>query len=589
VSGVGGLGRKNGTGSGNPVFTKPRLGCAQQKEHGMATVESTLAQARAHQKKGRMDRARSLCRDVLYRYPGNARARALLSNLPEPAPSQQLLDRLVEAHKAGHTALVAEQAARLLPIYPESYVLWQIHGAVLLGLGAYALAEESLRRAVELRPDLPEARVNHTVALRATGQLAEAERQARLAVSLAPGHCGALMELASVLTDLGCLPEAETLCRGLLERQPDVAVAHNILGVAALEKGRLEEAEACYARAVDLAPGFAEAHRNLSDLKTWTQDDAHLAQMQALYDDPAVVPPDRARLCFALFTAWDRLGHPDRAWPFLAQGNALRKTLIGYDFSQDLALFGHLTALDVQPLAGVAPAGVTPIFIVGMPRSGTTLTEQIISAHPEVSGAGGTTLIADLARDFLTGIPATEERLRQFRKACLAGLARGADGARFVTDKMPQNFCFLPLICAALPEARIVHVERDAAAVCWSNLRQCFATQAHGYCYDPEDLVAYHALYLNWMSRCDSDWPGRLRRLDYEALMADQEGETRALIADLGLEWHEACLSPQATRRSVDRASAAQVSKAVYAARSDAWRPYAPWLGEIFARLPADS
>lgn len=555
----------------------------------MAKVEAVLARARSHERKGDTAGARALCRDVLLRYPGNARARALIARLPEAAPSQELLEKLVEAHKAGQTLLVAEQAARLLPIYPESYVLWQIHGGVLLELGAYAQAETSLARAAELRPDLAEARVNHSVALRAVGRVDLAEAEARVALRLSPGHAGATMELAAVLADRGDLPEAASLCREVIAQAPEVAVAHNILGVAAYEEGRFDEAQICYARAVASAPGFAEAHRNLAELKPWHEEDAQLAQMLALHEDPAQSPMDRARICFGLFHAFDKLGQPERAWPYLEQGNAQRKALMGYDISQDRALFERLGTLEATPIKDVAPAPVVPIFILGMPRSGTTLTEQIVSSHAQVAGAGELSLFADLARDFLSGAPVTEEALQDLRRGYLQGLAAVGGGARYVTDKMPHNFCFLRLICAALPEARIVHVVRDAPSVCWSNLRQYFTAQSLGYCYDLEDVVAYHGLYRDWTDRCEAEWPGRVRRLDHAALTADPEAETRALIADLGLEWDTACLAPQDNRRRVHTASAGQVRQAVYKAAPDAWAPYAPWVGKAFARLHVDS
>ncbi|MGP6088272.1 sulfotransferase [Antarctobacter jejuensis] len=555
----------------------------------MATIETSLARAKAHHRKGEVAPARALCRDVLQRYPRNRRARDLMARLPEAQPPQDLLEALVEAHKAGHSALVAEEVAKLLPHYSESYVLWQIHGGVLLELGAFGPAEESLRRAAELRPDLAEARVNLSVSLRALGRLQAAEAQAREALALAPGQAGAMMELASVLADRGDLPGAAEQCRAVLAQDPQVASAQNILGVAAYEEGRFAEAEACYRKAVDIAPRFAEAHRNLSALRRWEGEDGQLQQMLDLHADRAVPPVDRARVCFGLFDAFDGLGQHERAWGYLREGNALRKALMGYEIAQDEALFDRLSALEVQPLTGVAPAPVVPIFILGMPRSGTTLTEQIVSAHPQVAGAGELPLAADLLREIIAGEAPTEARLRAFRAGYLEGLARHAQGAAFVTDKMPHNFCFVPLIAAALPEARIVHVVRDAASTCWSNLKQYFPAASLGYCYDPDDVVAYHGLYRDWMQRCDRDWPGRLRRLDYDALTHDPEAQTRALIADLGLDWDVACLSPERNERRVHTASAGQVRRGVYRARRDGWAAYAEFVTDAFAGLRVDS
>lgn len=554
----------------------------------MASVETLLFRARKSEVKGDLALAKALCRDVLARFPRNTRARNLLGRLPEVAPSNEVLEQLIAAHKAGQSLLVAEQVAQLLPVYPESHALWQIHGGVLLELGAYGPAETSLAQAVNLRPDLAEAWLNHSVALRSNGQMKRAEQQARTALEIAPGHAGAMMELASVLADRGNLPEASKLCRTVLAQTPRVAVAHSILGIAAFEEGRFDEARACHERAIEIAPAFAEAHRNLSSLKRWTCEDAQLSRMLTLHKDPKLSTMDRVRICFGLFDAFDKLGQPDRAWAYLEEGNTLRKALMGYDISQDRVLFDQLHLLNVAPLTDVDPAPVLPVFVLGMPRSGTTLTEQILSAHHQVTGAGELPLLGELVRELLTGTAITQRNLQKLRDRYLSGLAAQAEGAPIVIDKMPHNFCYLPLICAALPEARIVHVVREAASVCWSNLRQYFSAASLGYCYDLDDVAEYHWLYRTWTAKCEADWPGRIRRLDYATLTAHPERETRALVEDLGLTWDLACLSPQDNERRIHTASAVQVRNPVYPARTDAWAPYAPWVGEVLGQLRAD-
>ena len=152
---------------------------------------------------------------------------------------------------------------------------------------------------------------------------------------------------------------------------------------------------------------------------------------------------------------------------------------------------------------------------------------------------------------------------------------------------MPQNFCFIPLICAAIPEARIIHVQRDPVATCWSNYRQYFSVNALGYCYDVKDLVAYYKLYLDLMEFWDRLYGNRIYHLNYEHLTADQENQTRKLINHLELNWEKACLSPHENKRTVRTASQQQVRQKVYKGSSEAWRKYEPYLNGAFDSLPS--
>ena len=162
-----------------------------------------------------------------------------------------------------------------------------------------------------------------------------------------------------------------------------------------------------------------------------------------------------------------------------------------------------------------------------------------------------------------------------------------SDGKRFVTDKMPQNFRFIPLICAALPEAKIIHVQRNAAATCWSNYKHYFPSNGLGYCYDLHDVVSYYKLYNDLMNVWQAEYSGRIYLLNYEDLTNDQENQTRKLIDYLELTWEEACLSPEKNKRSVRTASQQQVRQKVYKGSSEAWRKYEPFLNGAFDSLPS--
>ena len=223
-----------------------------------------------------------------------------------------------------------------------------------------------------------------------------------------------------------------------------------------------------------------------------------------------------------------------------------------------------------------------------MPRSGTTLVEQIISSHPLVKGAGELPFISQFGSSLAVGQAGVDgEALTTFRDQYLNALKQRSEGKAIVTDKMPQNFRFLGLIATALPNAKIIHVKRDPAAVCWANYTKHFVSDSLRYCYDLDDIRHYHELYQDLMKYWHQALPNRIYDLDYEALTERQEEETRNLIGYLGLEWNDACLSPQDNTRGVATASNAQVRQRVYQGSSERWKRYKPYLNGALDDLGA--
>ena len=306
--------------------------------------------------------------------------------------------------------------------------------------------------------------------------------------------------------------------------------------------------------------------------------------MQALYRDPASSEKNRCHICFALAKGSEDLEDCATAFQFYAEGNALRKKQLGYEKAQDSRLFEKLKASYPPMTANTfAPTIVAsepaPIFIVGMPRSGTTLVEQIISSHWRITGAGELHVISQFGGPLAAGqTPVDGEALKTFREQCLDALQQRSEGKDIVSDKMPHNFRFLGLIAAALPEAKIIHVKRDPAAVCWANYTQYFASDSLSYCYDLDDILHYHELYQDLMVYWHQELPNRIYDLSYEALTERQAEESRKLIAHLGLEWDETCLSPEDNKRGVATASNMQVRKKVYQGSSKRWKRYQPYL-----------
>jgi tetratricopeptide (TPR) repeat protein len=365
------------------------------------------------------------------------------------------------------------------------------------------------------------------------------------------------------------------------------------MGLTLQDQGKLDDAIEAYTKALSIKPDFATAHRNLSNIKKYTLDDTHFLQVKKYYDKDDLREDAKCNLSFALAKMYEDIGKLDEAFAHLLEGNALRKKLLNYSINQDKKLFTkfkntqpHLLKNALEPKENLIE--LTPIFILGMPRSGTTLVEQIISSHSDVTGAGELNYIKQFGFKLATEIANINTlALSEFRQSYLSELSKVSFGKQFVTNKMPHNFQFISLICAAFPEAKIIHLQRNASATCWSNFKQYFVSNGLGYCYDLRDLVKYYNLYTDLMKFWQSEYSGKIYNLSYESLTTDQENQTRKLIKNLGLNWEVDCLSPHKNRRSVRTASQQQVRQTVYQQSSEAWRKYEPYLDGTFNSLPS--
>ena len=541
-----------------------------------APAQDQLNHLLGHYQAGRFEEAEALATSITQQFPKH------------PVGWKALGIALKQTGRLAESLAPMQLAVKLSPQDAEAH---SNLGNRLRELGRLDEAEASCRQAIALKPDFAEARSNLGVTLQELGKLDEAEASLRQAITLKPGFAEAHYNLSVTLQELGRLDEVEASYRQAIALKPDYAEAHNNLGVRLQELGKLDEAEANLRQAIALKPDYAEAHRNLAITKEFSSEDEQFLQMQALYRDPAISEKDRCHICFGLAKASEDLQDCATAFQFYAEGNALRKKHLAYEKSQDSRLFEKLKA-SYPPMTEntIAPTIVAsepiPIFIVGLPRSGTTLVEQIVSSHPLVTGAGELSFVSQLGGLLAVGQSPTDgEALATFRQQYLNALHKRSEGNAIVTDKMPQNFQFLGLIARALPEAKIIHVKRDPAAVCWANYTQYFVNDSLGYCYNLEDILHYHELYQDLMQYWHQALPDRIYDLDYEALTERQEDETRKLIGCLELVWDDSCLAPQDNTRSVATASSMQVRQKVYQGSSEKWKRYRPFLNSALDHL----
>jgi Flp pilus assembly protein TadD len=485
--------------------------------------------------------------------------------------------RLIEAEAA------FRQALALAPDHADArYNL----GVALRDQGRWAEAEAAFRAALQVRPDHAESCNNLGQALLAQKDVEAAARYFRRALELKPDHGRALNNLGAALIELGQLDEAIDSFRQAIALNRAHAKAHNNLGVALQYQGALPDAVRAFADAVRADPAYAEARFNLAGLTPPGPDaDRQMREIadlaRARQDAPA-----RSTLLFALGHLRDQAGDPERAFDALLEANALRRRGLSFDIAAaEARLEAIAERFDPASMGRLAGSGVRdsrPIFVVGMPRSGTTLVEQILSAHPHVHGAGELSLMGDLMAG-LSGL--NTDACTRLGQAYLDGLPPMPDGATRITDKAISNVEAVGLIHLALPEAAIIHVRRDARDAALS----CFATrfsEGQDFAYDLVDLGRYWRACDRLMDHWRAVLPeGRMLEIDYEAVVADLEGQARRLIAHCGLAWDPSCLDFHRSGRAVRTASAIQVRQPLYARSVGRWRRYERRLGPLIEAL----
>ena len=497
-----------------------------------------------------------------------------------------VLQELVKPEEAIETY---NKALSIKPDYAKAY---NNMGIILKDQGKLDEAIESNNKALSIKPDFAEAYNNMGNALQEQGKLEKAMKAFKKAFSIEPNYADAHYNMGNALQEQGKLDEAIQAYNKVLSIKPEYAEAYYNMGVVFQEQGKLDEAIQVYTKALSIKPDYADLHRNLSSIKKYTEDDKHFLQVQEFFKQRDLNENDKCHFSFALAKMYEDIGKLHQSYAHLSEGNTLRKKLLKYSINHDHELFTKLKNTQPHLLKNSLKINeklieATPIFILGMPRSGTTLVEQIISSHSEVLGAGELNYVSQLGVNLSVDPKAINTgAISKFRQMYLSEVSKLSNGKRHITDKMPQNFRFVPLICAALPEAKIIHVKRNVAATCWSNFKQYFPTNGLGYCYDLKDVVDYYKLYNDLTEFWQLQYGDRIYKLNYEDLTTDQENQTRTLIKHIGLSWEDACLSPHKNKRSVRTTSQQQVRQKVYQGSSEAWRKYEPFLNGAFDSLP---
>ncbi|HEX4145068.1 MAG TPA: tetratricopeptide repeat protein [Pirellulales bacterium] len=489
-----------------------------------------------------------------------------------------------------------ERAIALSPDYPEA------HNNLGVALGNLRKLDEAVTRfeqAITLRPDYAEAHNNLGNALREQGKSDQAMARYRQALALKPNYVDAHNNLGGMFQHQGSLDQAVAQYEQAVALAPNLPEIHNNLANALTQQGKFDEAAAHYRQALAIRPDYPEAHHDFGHAKTFSAGDADLAVLKNLAADAGRLPPSKLLYVhFALGKALEDVGDYPRAFEHWLQGNALKRQQIDYDETSWRRTF-QLVAKVFGPevfdrFHAVGDPSSTPIFIVGMIRSGSTLVEQILASHPLVHAAGELEnldrVVQAVSDSAGQPVPACIEmldgdRLDRLGQAYLASLPTPPTGKVRITDKAPGNFFHVGLIRLILPNARIIHTVRDPADTCVSCYSKLF-THGQPFSYDLAELGRYYRWYHELMQHWRNVLPaGAMLDVSYENVVDDLEQQARRLIDFCGLPWDDRCLKFHETRRPITTASNVQVRRPLYRSSVQRWRRYEAHLQPLLTEL----
>lgn len=511
-------------------------------------------------------------------------------------PLNNLGALLLEEDRDPEAETVLKKALQLNPNYPESICNL---GGVHLAREENEQALEQYRRALALRPVYVEAQMGLAKTLQALEKPEDAELAAIRALQFDEQNPKAHALLAAIHTEMSLPAQAEAEYQRALAIKPNSNDALLGLGHLCTENGQLERARELFQRALQLKPDNTDARIHLVQNDKVSADDEHFAALREEAEKMAEFS-DRRRLSlhFALGKCFDDTRDYDQAFAHYLAGCKLKRARLTYDAEAAAKQFIELQKIFsrdfIDSLRGSGNPSPKPIFVLGMPRSGTTLTEQIIASHPEVYGAGELSYLLRIAHrkthpdttsfpDNLRYLDAA--MLKTWGEEYLTAITQRAPDAKHITDKMPANFFAVPLIHLMLPNAKIIHVNRNPVDTCVS----CFTCLFHRkqeHTYDLAELGRYYADYARLMDH----WrkvlpPDAFYDVQYENIVADQEGEARKLLDYCELDWNDACLDFHKTERQIRTASVTQVRQPIYTTSVERWRKYEKHLGPLLEAL----
>ena len=584
-------------------------------------LDKPMADALGLFSRGQLPEAEQAVKTVLARDPGHRDARHLEAMIVFSRGDMLSADEKLQAVIADH---------------PHHAPLLNDHGMILTRLKRFAKAERALVEAVNAQPSNPGFRLNLAILYNEMDMVTDAEEQllaaiaarrdypdvyrllselmtkderpadalkaARLANKLAPDDPRSMVRLVEALNASGEMDEARRVFETALERFPDhlplrIAYSQFIRG-----QGAVDESIAILREAVDQSPGPGAPYLILATSTKIEADDPIIEKMEALVADPETADLQRTQLHFALGKVYEDTKQYPLAFDHMLKGNALARTWKRYSKKAALAeLESRRMAFSAKALAEGADVGFddeTPIFVLGMPRSGTTLTEQILSTHGTVHGGGELRALGNLVSQMYRKLRArndaellaraTPDDWRKLGQSYIGRIRKLAPDARYIVDKMPDNYRFIGHIKLALPKAKVIYCKRSAPDNCISIFSIMFQSNRMGYGYNLEELGYQYRLHARLMEHWQSVLPDFVFTNRYEDMIADQENQSRKLLSFAGLDWDPNVLAFFDTKRNVKTASVVQVRQPIYTSSVGRYKRYGPAVQPLLDALDFD-
>ena len=515
-------------------------------------------------------------------------------------PSQSELSQLRALFKSGRYRELENRANMVLHKYPHSGLVWELCGLSLQMQGKNPI--RAFTRTAELLPDDPGVHYNLGFVLKSIGRLDDAAASYQKALALKPDYLDALVNLGNILKDQGHFDKAKESYVKALDIDKDCPGA--LIGLSHIHAidGDEKASEDVLARVLQHKPNDLEARFLLAmTRKAWIGDEnlGKLTDLEKACQSGHVQLPDREAtlLHFALGKCLDDVGEFDRAFPHFMLGAKLKRATFEYDADQMTRHFNEVIRIfdqdRIEQLCGAGNGSGMPIFVLGMPRSGTTLVEQILASHPEVYGAGELLELLNIIQRDVSGIsgypgnvPGLDRSiLTQWADDYVDALHQYNRDARYITDKKPDNFWAIGLIHAMLPNAKIVHVNRNPVDTCLSCFTKLFSGSMQ-YTYDLRELGRYYVDYARLMEHWRTVLPaGAFLDVQYEEVTADLESQVRRILDYCGLEWNDTCIQFHKHKRSIGTASMAQARLPIYKSSVERWRSYEKHLATLLEAL----
>ena len=535
---------------------------------------------------------------------------------------------ILDLFQKGHYQIAIDSLQQLNKKYPKQPLLFNLAGVCFKELGDPDAAIKMLKTAISLNSKYAEAHYNLAVIFQSQKQNENALMSYRSVISISPNHTDALNNYGNLLLEAGRFQESIEALEWAVAYKHDFAEAFNNLGNSFNAIGRADEAIINFKKAIShkpdyfnayfnlalaykdigdkekflkninkvlkLKPSWGAAYFHLSQVIKFKKNDPYISQMQIILDSNNLDEVDQTNLNFALSKAYEDTGNHDEQFKALDEGNRLRKKSLNYNLSRDEKLFSRIREAFNPPPSilkniSYGNSNINPIFILGMPRSGTSLVHQILDSHIQVHGAGELNHLNKAVFPYIkqnnsinkSGF--SKKNLISIRQKYIDSVTSLSFNEKFVLDKMPLNFRYIGFILCAFPEAKIIHIKRDPMATCWSIYKYFF--NGNAYSFNQEDLAKYYALYEDIMKLWYELFPDKIYNLNYEYLTINQESETRNILKYCNLDWDENCLNFHKNKTAVKTTSSMQVRQKMYQGSSEVWKQYESYLQPLIKGL----